>query len=144
MCFNPLPPSKRGETYLLLRACLLSHSFNPLPPSKRGETGRIGETKGNIIVSIRSPRRNEGRPRSLGSCCRKSLSFNPLPPSKRGETCKVPFYQRERGTFQSAPPVETRGDSRASSIACFASRVSIRSPRRNEGRPPTVGTLNIL
>ena len=40
MCFNPLPPPKRGETIPAVpgaTACA-EMSFNPLPPPKRGET----------------------------------------------------------------------------------------------------------
>ena len=36
--FNPLPPSKRGETDIPGYIVALEAGFNPLPPSKRGET----------------------------------------------------------------------------------------------------------
>ena len=158
--FNPLPPSKRGETpiwslYNEYRAC-----FNPLPPSKRGETRVVRLVLlQHTAVSIRSPRRNEGRPDDTATDSRPSDSFNPLPPSKRGETCRTiwpwrartcfnPLPPSKRGEtslaealatkdrrFQSAPPVETRGDPSHPRYSVRPSPVSIRSPRRNEGRP---------
>ena len=64
------------------------------------------------VVSIRSPRRNEGRPKG-------QLLF---------ATAVV---------FQSAPPVETRGDFNVPNMRGHRPSVSIRSPRRNEGRPTT-------
>ena len=37
-CFNPLPPSRTGETRLNLAHKVNKISFNPLPPSRTGET----------------------------------------------------------------------------------------------------------
>ena len=157
--FNPLPPSKRGETHMGrlfavhlrvsirsprrnegrlvaytaaadeyvefqsappvetrgdARRCVnppaSSLGFNPLPPSKRGETKVPIPLLFPSEVSIRSPRRNEGRPRAL------------RPMSKHHK-------------FQSAPPVETRGDAFDTNEGQSPQAVSIRSPRRNEGRP---------
>ena len=41
---------------------------------------------------------------------RSTESFNPLPPSKRGETDGLRKNEVVDIMFQSAPPVETRGD----------------------------------
>ena len=84
--------------------------FNPLPPPKRGETPHHNGQLLAWRVSIRSPRRNEGRRDRAGPCAR------PL-------------------RFQSAPPAETRGDPARSPRVFRGILVSIRSPRRNEGRP---------
>ena len=125
--FNPLPPSKRGETDMQLAACrsrTLRSEFQSAPPVETRGDGPVRmctdrsvrtvfqsappvETRGDFRlevradaldkgcrVSIRSPRRNEGRlirqridPHStivVAMSC-----FNPLPPSKRGETTRA-------------------------------------------------------
>ena len=153
-CFNPLPPSKRGETSLTGTTRAAVTSFNPLPPSKRGETrGRVigmaclncfnplppskrGETAGPPAgllplggVSIRSPRRNEGRLVLLGLVRRAYRGFNPLPPSKRGETSWMePSFTHQE--FQSAPPVETRGDAGSPAIPSQANRFNPLPPSK--------------
>ena len=138
--FNPLPPPKRGETHTGRHGSVGTGCFNPLPPPKRGETQRIKCPVAYVVVSIRSPRRNEGRltwsaagsgykvvsirsPRRnegrLGHWIRLPImltSFNPLPPPKRGET-------RIRNN---------------NLLRCM---VSIRSPRRNEGRHTRTSTI---
>ena len=66
--------------------------FNPLPPPKRGEICCASGTSTAIEdVSIRSPRRSEGR-------CGSGT---------------IPVDGAERGEFQSAPPAEARGDNAA-------------------------------
>ena len=85
LCFNPLPPPKRGEmpsntTRTDGRAVFQSappaeargdptwrtaarpsRCFNPLPPPKRGEIEFLAGFLAFVLVSIRSPRRSEGR-----------------------------------------------------------------------------------
>ena len=134
--FQSAPPAEaRGDHGQGRRGDSGPRSFNPLPPPKRGEIVESSpEIASWIMVSIRSPRRSEGR-----SACRKltpaeAWSFNPLPPPKRGEIypvesilavriCFNPLPPPKRGEiaadsesfaeiegFQSAPPAEARGD----------------------------------
>ena len=84
-CFNPLPPPKRGEIGARGRRTPEASGFNPLPPPKRGEMAEKREYRQGIRVSIRSPRRSEGR-------CWTALQL-------------VHTFE-----FQSAPPAEARGD----------------------------------
>ena len=64
----------------------------------------------------------------------RSKRFNPLPPPKRGETHDAGKDDAEAKKFQSTPPAEARGDYFIG-LSCRATRVSIHSPRRSEGRP---------
>ena len=108
--FQSAPPVEtRGDLPCLtmLRDVLC---FNPLPPSKRGEIDARG----------------------LVGC--RIYGFNPLPPSKRGEISPFLLGGSPAPKFQSAPPVETRGDVWSPGTIAGGNRVSIRSPRRNEGR----------
>ena len=86
-CFNPLPPPRRGEIVTVISWLKRSSGFNPLPPPRRGEiTWPQRKQLAGWDVSIRSPHRGEGRfPYSLSMSRRKS-------------------------SFQSAPPTEARGD----------------------------------
>ena len=107
-------------------------------------------------VSIRSPRRNEGRPahgrasghipmfqsappvetrgdgferlRFLGRS-----GFNPLPPSKRGETSTPKLHMRI-GRVSIRSPRRNEGRPQVVNASQTVILVSIRSPRRNEGR----------
>ena len=101
-------------------------SFNPLPSSKRGETySRLASWHG-IRVSIRSPHRSEGR---LNACFRNETGtwfqsaplteargdrarvekqrflpgFNPLPSPKRGETHSHCFRFSRQPSFNPLP-----------------------------------------
>ena len=60
-CFNPLPPPKRGEIVGAAFLDLILRCFNPLPPPKRGEIRGVRRPGRGRGVSIRSPRRSEGR-----------------------------------------------------------------------------------
>ena len=114
--FNPLPPPKRGEIWRLPNNARLSFGFNPLPPPKRGE---IAERKPFVTSKNRgfqsappAEARGDHTRCYITFNMQFSLGFNPLPPPKRGEivtgtTC-ISF-----GT---------------------GITVSIRSPRRSEGR----------
>ena len=179
--FNPLPPPKRGETTMdraIAQSCELFQSappaetrgdalaavgwrvesgFNPLPPPKRGETAHLRPHPGVQRVSIRSPRRNEGRHTlkftpplkitfqsappaetrgdvSARRCPPNRCCFNPLPPPKRGETLRVIPNLLLWFSFNPLPPPK-RGETHLPWGASVAVEVSIRSPRRNEGRP---------
>ena len=92
--FNPLPSPKRGEMSSARRSRHRFNRFNPLPSPKRGEIPPRRLTRGDGLVSIRSPHRSEGRSRP------KSRKFAPA-------------------TFQSAPLTEARGDAHAD---CNAAR----------------------
>ena len=158
--FQSAPPVEtRGD----LNTCKKTYTrfmFQSAPPVEtRGDTAWVQETLADYVVSIRSPRRNEGRRRSGCLRCSGCPRFNPLPPSKRGETVVRELFGDENLRFQSAPPVETRGDNGGCvgprACSCFnplppskrgetgltatvnqLGEVSIRSPRRNEGRLP--------
>ena len=134
-CFNPLPPPKRGEIAPARLLRVVGCGFNPLPPPKRGEI----ENASDIRYFWES--------------------FNPLPPPKRGEIRSLVDSFAGTMTFQSAPPAEARGDSNVVHVNTGPVRsfnplpppkrgeigvpwhtqrhkeyVSIRSPRRSEGR----------
>ncbi len=84
--FQSAPPAEtRGDTLFFIFLHKI-YCFNPLPPPKRGETslGYTCDVDGK--VSIRSPRRNEGRHDFDLLCDTIIHGFNPLPPPKRGET----------------------------------------------------------
>ena len=87
----------------------IADGFNPLPPSKRGETGVAPPTWSGDTVSIRSPRRNEGR---LGYCAwTGQYRLVSIRSPRRNEGRQGLPHRPGRVTqFQSAPPVETRGD----------------------------------
>ena len=120
--FNPLPPSKRGETAWHNLGRLSCRCFNPLPPSKRGETRKDWYKPVETEVSIRSPRRNEGRlwPGSSGG---ETKSVSIRSPRRNEGRPRIDSGHTHRPTFQSAPPVETRGDpssgSRGRRVPCF-------------------------
>ena len=137
VCFNPLPPSKRGETAWAVSSPAIVSGFNPLPPSKRGETYPRGSRRLDVLVSIRSPRRNEGR---LSEASRRLMRrcFNPLPPSKRGETHRGLLALPVVAGFNPLPPSK-RGETRSRRNFRAVVIVSIRSPRRNEGRLVELG-----
>ena len=65
---------------------------------------------------------------------RPTRCFNPLPPPKRGEMEVAQVSRPSLSGFQSAPPAEARGDPSDSVAAYQTFVVSIRSPRRSEGR----------
>ena len=107
--FNPLPPSKRGETPDIFAETYEPACFNPLPPSKRGETVTLRDSSEIGEVSIRSPRRNEGRP--LACIWRRRPLLVSIRSPRRNEGRQPTSCRTMPPTsFQSAPPVETRGD----------------------------------
>ena len=180
-CFNPLPRRNEGRPSISVSFAPQEQfqsappvetrgdararterqqygGFNPLPPSKRGETNIPNASPANVPVSIRSPRRNEGRLLVAASSSRGSAfqsappvetrgdlsphteiaaypCFNPLPPSKRGETAGGDV-RRSRGPVSIRSPRRNEGRLRASVLRTALPIVSIRSPRRNEGRHP--------
>ena len=84
-CFNPLPSQKQGETQDLFCACAIFFCFNPLPSQKQGETRGQASESLQRGVSIRSPHKSKGRPRT-----KAFAATNP--------------------PFQSAPLTKARGD----------------------------------
>ena len=113
--FQSAPPVEtRGDEQAASRAVVGRYCFNPLPPSKRGETKHGVNCCGIIWVSIRSPRRNEGRPLRRRSAEHILSQFQSAPPVEtRGDALKFILFRGEKTVikaFQSAPPVETRGD----------------------------------
>ena len=111
-CFNPLPPSKRGEIDDPAYTDRPSQVSIRSPRRNEGRSGKLPHDTVLLIVSIRSPRRNEGR-YILGGIDPLSLMF------------------------QSAPPVETRGDT--------GSNIAYRSITGFNPLPPSkrgeIGTL---
>ena len=110
MGFNPLPPPKRGE--ILPRAVLepIHSGFNPLPPPKRGEITDNWPSYPTGQVSIRSPRRSEGRfDRSLNVVYQLQVSIRSPPAEARGDHRHHHHFGHHL-QFQSAPPAEARGD----------------------------------
>ena len=114
-------------------------SFNPLPPPKRGEIKDRLEKTGLNRVSIRSPRRSEGRS--------QQDAFNPLPPpDSAGVSIRSPRRSEGRyfpdaiannatcRSFNPLPPPKRGGDRIIVTIETVTLNVSIRSPRRSEGR----------
>ena len=84
MCFNPLPPSRTGETRYRPKRVGAKPCFNPLPPSRTGETLSL-RPRAAAAVSIHS--RRLGREKLfIQPSSPKCSSFNPLPPSRTGET----------------------------------------------------------
>ena len=89
--FNPLPPSRTGETREALDKILGFYpSFNPLPPSRTGETPTVPPRSETMLVSIHSRRLGREKRRSCAAP-RCICSFNPLPPSRTGETLVAVF-----------------------------------------------------
>ena len=95
----------------------------------------MGHGKTNLIkVSIRSPRRSEGRSKTVNHDISIDYMFQSAPPAgARGdvEFCVQVIYWF---MFQSAPPAGARGDRLPFQRVLLYSTVSIRSPRRSEGR----------
>ena len=60
--FQSAPPAETRGDVLVRVQSRFAQGFNPLPPPKRGETPQIDSFSALPTVSIRSPRRNEGRP----------------------------------------------------------------------------------
>ncbi len=108
-CFNPRPASRRGAINTLRLVELGWYCFNPRPASRRGAISHLLFHRGRQFVSIRAPRRDAGR-----SSARRSA--------------------RPMSLFQSAPRVETRGDSPPTARRQRSRAVSIRAPRRDAGR----------
>ena len=130
--------------------------FNPLPPPKRGEIPPRSRRRNSSSVSIRSPRRSEGRSRKASiSVISDSVSIrSPRRSEGRSAGRAVANFKL---LFQSAPPAEARGDRDPPTATTPDSGfnplpppkrgeigfglgpappilVSIRSPRRSEGR----------
>ena len=109
--FNPLPPSKRGETHH--RSTIVAHRRSVSirsPPSKRGETDFSSRHYMGIHCFNPLPPSKRGETRLRATRAGSKNRFNPLPPSKRGETSGCRRNDSALSMFQSAPPVETRGD----------------------------------
>ncbi len=134
------------------------HTFQSAPPAEaRGDVAGPAAWPPLIDVSIRSPRRSEGR-----FCdeydSRPVIVFQSAPPAEargdkiwhwgehpdclfqsappaeaRGDQF-VGFTTSATKQFQSAPPAEARGDGVLQGVAGWFRVVSIRSPRRSEGR----------
>ena len=87
--------------------------FQSAPPVEtRGDEQRRYEVLALEAVSIRSPRRNEGR-RLAPAFNAAALLFQSAPPVETRGDCPQCASIRPKGSFQSAPPVETRGDAGA-------------------------------
>ena len=103
--FNPLPPTRTGETPGLRQWPDGGHCFNPLPPTRTGETHKINSHRQIQAVSIHSrpPGREKRVPtRSTGLRCPR---FNPLPPTRTGETRVAELEKgREEVSIHSRPP----------------------------------------
>ena len=109
--FNPLPPSKRGETRCMALDTYVSVMFQSAPPV---------ETRGDMSIPV---------------CPRRCFQFQSAPPVETRGDLRHQVRHVIVGQFQSAPPVETRGDQHGIVFNAYVFVVSIRSPRRNEGRP---------
>ena len=108
--------------------------FQSAPPVEtRGDDYGDKHIKVWLSVSIRSPRRNEGR-HVLGFFLRCLVVVSIRSPRRNEGRLDGHINLDLRLGFQSAPPVETRGDRSGPAAAAAVQRVSIRSPRRNEGR----------
>ena len=132
--FNPLPPPKRGEIEDIRAALGMEGEFQSAPPAEaRGDRGYPGGPRHGGRVSIRSPRRSEGRSPNSRSRGQQRMCFNPLPPPKRGE---ITINANRLGYIH----VSIRSPRRSEGRYCteyrrsILERVSIRSPRRSEGR----------
>ena len=132
--FQSTPPAEaRGDMFVASNGAP-PLCFNPLPPPKRGETRALVWRFTSSGVSIHSPRRSEGR-RIGGAVLTTSYCFNPLPPPKRGETVPVrPPQHDPRVSIHS--PRRSEGRHQQASLTRNGQGVSIHSPRRSEGRLP--------
>ncbi len=94
--------------------------FQSAPPAEaRGDSDGVIYSRRMVQVSIRSPRRSEGRYAYYGRNRDRKPSFNPLPPPKRGEisaafSCSLmmsgfnPLPPPKRGEIRARPPVLRR------------------------------------
>ena len=108
--------------------------FQSAPPAEaRGDLiFQLGMWRRRIEVSIRSPRRSEGRSSDLRPPARQPL-FQSAPPAEARGDSAGPLEPCEHVRFNPLPPPK-----RGEIIPVHAVRplrlVSIRSPRRSEGR----------
>ena len=139
--FQSAPPAEtRGDIYAY-GSTKSPFGFNPLPPPKRGETGRWRSLCPLSTVSIRSPRRNEGRPRIQSPHLALS-EFQSAPPAETRGDGMERSPARRRELFQSAPPAETRGDSESGAARlhgiCFN---PLPPPKRGETQRPLICSI---
>ena len=101
----------------MARRMLNRSTFQSAPPVEtRGDAVRCDKTAEAWDVSIRSPRRNEGRLNTSGGDTSLGSVSIRSPRRNEGRPVVVSKDPRSR-TFQSAPPVETRGDLKLATIA---------------------------
>ena len=112
--FNPLPPPKRGETIGVASKIIDGLEFQSTPPAEaRGDLSHPAVADPTDAFQSTPPAEARGDFVTLGIRCESIGCFNPLPPPKRGETLRKAW-------------------------ADLSIEVSIHSPRRSEGRRPTV------
>ena len=97
-CFNPLPPTRTGETRTGRDPSRRINGFNPLPPTRTGETSGPTYTRVPVPGFNPLPPTRTGETSSGGCFESNPPCFNPLPPTRTGETA---FRQSP----MSAPPV---------------------------------------
>ena len=101
---------------------------------RRNEGRRLVGVVGFVLalVSIRSPRRNEGRRGGLKRLMRQLLVSIRSPRRNEGRQTRGSIYTNAC-VFQSAPPAETRGDPRGAISGRDATRFNpLPPPKRGE------------
>ena len=68
-CFNPLPPTRTGETHVAMNTGATRRCFNPLPPTRTGETLRARASLNSSLFQS-TPAHQDGR--------NLAPSFNPV------------------------------------------------------------------
>ena len=135
--FNPLPSQKQGETAAVLVGDRPVEVSIRSPHKSKGRPKSKGQPKHYCSVSIRSPHKSKGRP-PLPSLFWTHTAFQSAPLTKaRGDIHGL----RSAGTtllFQSAPLTKARGDlealARACSVDCFNPL-----PSQKQGETATFG-----
>ena len=108
--FQSAPLTEARGDYSWAHERRASHSFQSAPLTEaRGDAIRFTPAAGSIDVSIRSPHRSKGRPRTrVGSSTKSAVSIR-SPHRSKGRLCytwQLLSFRR----FQSAPLTEARGD----------------------------------
>ncbi len=128
-CFNPRPPSPRGDAQRPGLPRPDRSGFNPRPPSPRGDA-LAGISDVFIARRFQStPPVTEGRCADVRRDQQDDRGFNPRPPSPRGDAESLRAGARHHCRFNPRPP-SPRGDAcghRGSGPA--GARVSIHAPR---------------
>ena len=140
--------------------------FNPLPSPKQGETFEGIKARFLELVSIRSPHRSKGRPRSWCVSRCASRGFNPLPSPKQGETITPQGHRASPRRFNPLPSPK-QGETSSQDHPCLfpirsfnplpspkqgetecvcaslpsTTSVSIRSPHRSKGETIEVARM---